>query len=158
MKLLYTISTNKKREKQITDEFCVYISKKIFRELYRELKHNTKTIESIINNTTAISWVNKPKKVNAGMVINVILDNIKCYKVPQKNIYIIRFSDNLFLESNNTIDSIVRLLDKGNEKYIGTHIFTKIFTKYEHNINLYWRLFVMYKLKKIPTSVVIVVK
>lgn len=114
--------------------------------------------EDLFLKSTAINWVHKPLHIDMVNVVNTLINNIKCYKIPDKHIYMIGFSKEQFPNTNNSIDSIVRFLDRGNEDFPGIHTFSNIFNRYENNINQYWKAHILVELGRLPVSEVLIIK
>jgi uncharacterized protein YozE (UPF0346 family) len=91
-------------------------------------------------------------------LVNILVNNIECYKIPDEHIYMVGFSKEQFPNTRNSIDSIARLLDKGNEDFPGIHTFSNIFNRYENNINQYWETYILTQLNRIPISEVLIIK
>ena len=160
MNLTYRIETKGTDEYEILDEFSEYIIENLQRDLANKITQNKlNAYKDMFLETTAIVWTfKKPTTVNMQFILDELLDNLIYYKT-KNGIYTIKFNDKINLSNTkNSIDSVVRFLDKGNEDFPGMHIFSKVFNEYSKNINRYWNHFVLIRLNRITISKVIIIK
>ncbi len=143
----------------IEKDFCYNLRDLVSSDIAESIRiDKINMYEDLFLKSTAIDWVHKPLHIDMVNVVNILLDNLKCYKISNKHIYMIGFDKKQFPNTRNSIDSIVRFLDKGNENFPGIHTFSTVFNKYENNINEYWESQILISLHRLPVSEVLVIK
>ena len=159
MRIYYKIVSQDSEEISIEKSFCYTLKDLVSADILNSIRiDKIKLYEDLFLKSTAVSWVHKPLHIDIVNVVNVLINNIKCYKIPDKHIYMVGFSKEQFPNTNNSIDSIARFLDKGNEEFPGIHIFSNIFNRYENNINQCWKAHILTELGRIPISEVLIIK
>jgi len=159
MRIMYRVESRDKKERNIEKLFCESMRKTVISYIRKNVPiQKLQMHEDLMLSTTAIHWIEKPKSINMSYVLDVILNNMECLKIEKTHTYIIKFKSVNFPNTYNTIDSIVRFLDKGNEEFPAMYIFSNIFNSFENNINVYWRTFVLQVLHRYPIGKVLLVK
>lgn len=161
MRITYQLSIKDMAEQEIADSFCYYLIDIIKREIkYKVFSlpyEKIKNYEDVLLKSEVVSWNTKPASVNIYNVFNTLLDKLTFDKCKDFK-YSIHFKNVLFNNTNNSIGSVVRLLDKGNEEFVGLFIIGNIFNDIERKINDHWKLYVYKKLKRISVSKVVIIK
>ena len=161
MRLTYQLSIKDKAEQEIANDFCSYLIDVIKREIRYKLfsipYNKLKNYEDVLLKSEVVSWNTKPTSLNIYNVFNILLDRLT-FDICKEFKYSIHFKNVLFNNTDNSIDSIVRLLDKGNEEYIGLFIIGNTFSDIERKINDHWKLYVYKRLKRISVSKVVILK
>ena len=156
---MYRVESRDKKEREAENLFCESMRKTVISYMRKNISvKKLQMHEDLLLSTTAIQWVKKPKHIDMSYVLNVLLDNMECLKIEKTHTYIIKFKNVNFPNTYNTIDSIVRFLDKGNEEYPAMYVFSNIFNYFENNINVYWRTFVLQVLHRYPIGKVLLIR
>ena len=161
MTITYQLSIRDKKEQEIANDFCLYlidiikssVRYKLFSIPYVKLRN----YETVLLKSNVISWNTKPTTINIYNVFNILLDKLT-FDICKNFKFSIHFKNVLFTNTNNSIGNIVRLLDKGNEQFIGLFFIGEIFSAIEREINNYWELYVYRRLKRVAISKVVVLK
>lgn len=159
MRIYYKIISQDEDELSIEKSFCYQLKDWVSDEIKNTIHiDKLKMYEDMFLKSTVIDWVHKPFKIDMVNVVNMLLDNIKCYKVSNKHIYLICFSNEQFPNTLTSFDKIARFLDKGNESFPGLHIFSNTFNRYENNINKYWKVHILTTLHRLPVGEVLILE
>lgn len=159
MRLMYRVDSRDEKERQVEKLFCESMKKTLISHMRKNISvKKLQMREDLMLSTTAIDWVKKPKHIDMSYVLNVILSNVECIKIEKTHTYIIKFKNVNFPNTYNTIDNIVRFLDKGNEEFPAMYVFSNILNSFENNINVYWKTFVLQVLHRYPIGKVLLVR
>lgn len=161
MTLTYQLNIRDGKEKLIADDFCKYLIDRIQFKIKCLISFTNaekiKNFEKVLLNTETINWTVKPTSISIYNVLNILLNHITFDKSKDSKYYI-HFKNVNFPNTYNSVSSIARLLDKGNEEYIGLYVFGNVFSEFARNINDEWELYVYKRLNRISVSKVVVLK
>lgn len=146
--IIFSLTDVNNSEKKYIKPFCEYLVYNIQQDIFKKanwLKINRKSDD--ILNCNWVSWKKKPKRLNMYRVMKLITKNIVCNKC-KNDVYIIQVKNNVrFPNTRNTLEQIVRFIDKGNilEKVLPTMCISDVFNTYtQRKINRMWREYVIY--------------
>lgn len=161
MTLTYQLTVKDKAEQELADDFCKFIigcmKKSIKAKLESMPVEKVSQYENVLLNSEIINWEIKPSKIDIYNVFSILIRNLS-YDRQKDFKYSIHFKNVVFPNSFNTIDTIVRLLDKGNERFIGIHIFNDVFSDYVQNTQKYWKVYILRHLNRLTISKVVIIK
>ena len=149
MKLIFELIGEDREEMELMDEFCEQLVIDIRRDIYNNvIPSKMECREEDILSANWIDWIKKPSSLNVMTIVNLIIDKIGY--MSRKNTFVICVSPKAKLPNSNTsLDSIARFLDKGNEDTPYTVFISKFFNDYTTvKINNYWEAFIFAKLNR----------
>lgn len=159
MRIEFLLTGNDKKEIELMDDFCMFLVREIRKDILNSVnEEKLQSKEKDILNASWIVWTRKPRKINMDRLLRFILNNIR-YKKRKKHRYLIDINPKVLMPySRNPIEQIARFIDKGNERSLGTNLFTRVFMRYRLSINDYWKSFVSLRLKRLEVNEVILIK
>lgn len=161
MTLTYQLTIKDKAEQELADDFCRFIIKSMQKSIKAKLEsmppEKVLQYEDVLLSSEVINWEIKPSKIDIYNVFNMLIRNLS-YDRQKDFKYSIHFRNVVFPNSFNTIDTVVRLLDKGNERFIGIHIFNDVFNDYAKGMQKYWKVYILRELGRLTISKVVILK
>lgn len=157
MTIIFELNCRDNLERSLIPEFCSNIIESMRHDITSKISRNKlQAHEKDILNSEVIRWGIKPRSLNMSDLLATLAKNIVISN--DKDIYTIRFSYKNLYNTTNSIASVARLLDKGNEKFRGIYIIGNIFNLYRSHMNDFWELFITQKLNRVTTSEILVIK
>lgn len=139
MKIFIQLPVNRKRSAKL---FCRYIINSLRAEI-NELSNDPKVIlrVSLLQSANWINWNSKPD-IAAKRVCKQISNSLEFKKY--ENSYVIQIDSHTKLTgTDNTVDSIARFINYGNDYVRGSYVFSRLFKRYNNKIYEYWRAFLL---------------
>lgn len=130
-----------KKPNNVAILFCRYIIRWIKVELLRDTDFESLQLRiDLLKAASWMEWQNIPQKITAKQVVKLICNSLIWEK--RKNKFTIRIDPRKrFPNSFNSLESVARFLDIGNDVVRGSYFLKKIELKYQTNIYDYWAAF-----------------
>lgn len=137
MRIHFTV----KKPNIVTVLFCRYIIKWIRTELMRETNFEALQLRiDLLEAASWMSWSSKPDNITAKQVVRAVCNSLKWER--RKNKFTITIDPRKrFPNSYNSLESVCRFLDEGNDVVRGCYFLKQIEIKYQTNIYDYWAAF-----------------
>lgn len=159
MRIEFKLVGKDKEEADLMIPFCEFLVENLKKDIKRFTNiEKLQSYEKTLLSATWIRWIKKPAYLNMEWVLTEIIRSIRYYE-RRERVFVITIDQSKKLESSRTkLEKIVRFLDKGNISTAPSGMFSKIFNRYQNNINRYWKAFIRHKLHRFPeTKAVIIV-
>lgn len=159
MRIDFKIHPTDLKERNLIEPFCAMLVRNIKSEILTNVNWKKMELrEDYIRDASWIRWVKKPNQINMRNLVTNIVNNIS-YKSRKGSQYVIWIDSKKRLkDSRATLSAVARFLDRGNDKVLGTNFINKVFRRYRHKINDYWKAYVFNKLGRISVSEVVLIK
>ena len=128
--------------KRSGDLFCRYIMNSLRAEI-KKLSEDPKVVlrVSLLQSANWINWNSRPN-ITSKRVCEEIANSLEYKKY--KNSYVIQIDSHTKLTgTDNTVDSIARFINYGNDYVRGSYVFSRLFKRYNNKIYEYWRAFLL---------------
>lgn len=133
-------------ELKLVPDFCKWLQDTIIINYIDNYNIENK-IKVRLDHLQEVNWIkwknNKKYKLNSNIILDTILNNIKCYKY-KDNIYKIETNTDIVIPNTHTsIDRLVRFLNSGDSETPATDFITQIQHKLNFSqLNALWKLFI----------------
>lgn len=159
MRIEFELQYSSKDEMELRNDFCSFIVNNIKNDILRNINMSKiLSKEYSILNASWISWINKPTSINFYSLIDKIVDSITFITRENSEYVILLNRKSLIPNSNTRLEKLARFIDKGNSAIKGTYFISSIFTKYEENIQKYWKRYVSFKLKRYDINNAVIIR
>jgi len=129
--------------------FCRYLLNSV-REDVNKYKYSEQIIskENSLIESKAIDWIEKPKHLNMSKLVKFIANHIVCI-IRENSLCVITINTKIRMPGSRTpLSVVVKYLDKGDLKTVGTHFIGSVFIEHKRNIVSYWNEFLEVDRKK----------
>lgn len=142
MEINFTLDQDELYDKKLIESFCDSLVDSIKADIKNSIiPSKLPMLEKGLLNATWIRWSTKPSSINVVSVINAILKCITWKKRRLTYQIYIRPDVKMPYTVNTTLEQVARFIDKGNLISKNTTMFSRIFNKYEKNIQTYWKAY-----------------